>query len=196
MQHPIPIPNPVPVHDRRDIAAELDSPEFQKTLPLLVGYVMNRLRFAWRREPTRAEIDEVVQDTIAGALGGRSWRVGDSFWKFLCGVVWNVICNRARAERRYRRMAVAADPETVPEPPAPSSRSEPIIEARERVRAIGAEVDDDPELVALMRAVLQGNETHPAIARVLGCDAAHVAALFKRLRRRVDAAGLRPGSDG
>ena len=154
----------------RDVAATLDSPKFQKMFPRLVGYVITRLRFARMREPTPEEVKEVVQDVVAAALGGRSWRTDQELWEFLCGVVWNVMCNRARAERRRRRVAVAVEPDEVPEPPAPSSRRDALIEARERVDAIRAEVADDPELTALIRASLRGNETHPAIARALGCD--------------------------
>jgi len=184
-----------PIHNRQDIAAELDSPGFQEMFPRLAGYVIGRLRFAWRREPEREEVNEVVQDAIAAALGGRSWRMEDSFWEFLCGVVWNVICNRARAERRYRRMTASAPLDEVPEPPAPSLRGEDGIDARERAVALYDEVADDAELVALVRAFLQGNDTGPALALALRCDKAHVEALFKRLRRRADAVGLRPGED-
>ncbi len=185
-----------PTPDSIPSARALQPHELLEMFDRLVGYVVSRLCSVLRRKPTRDEVDDVVQEVSAAVLHGRNWPEGLDTWEYVAGVVWSVIATQRRSERRRRAMGQAVPVEAVEdELKGPSSGRIERIHAGETVDAVCELCADDAELSALVAAFIAGNEKPAELARALGCDVAHVNALVKRLRRRLDAAGLHPWSD-
>jgi DNA-directed RNA polymerase specialized sigma24 family protein len=182
-------------HSATETKVILDPAEIRKLFPRFVGYVTSRMRCVRRRQPTEADVEDMVQDVLEAAVRGREWPEGADLWGYLTSIVWSVLTDQNRSERRRREAALALPFDAVAEPPAPASRREPRIYAARCIEAIKDCVAPEPELSALVAAVLDGDEEYSEIARALGCDEARVDTLFRRLRRRIDRAGLRPWSD-
>ncbi len=175
----------------RSIGDALRSSELLEILPELVAYTERQFRYLSGRRPSVDEVQDTLQDAIAAALDGRTWRKDLTLPRHLCGVLRSVISHRLRSARRRRAAAL----EDAPEPVAPSSRRSETIDSGRRLEQVRDDVADDPDLRALYQAWKDGYETCEEQAQALGWDLRRVAVARRKMQRRAKRGGPPPWED-
>lgn len=173
----------------------LRSPELKRLLPDLLahaGWLLARAGLLRGSAATQAQdVEDVVHTTVELALrGGRSCPVDMDLRTYLRSIAWSWV----DFLRRRRKLRLPTTIDEFEDRPAPPSRRDEVIDAREFVAELREEIAGDEELTALF-ALLADSEaelTREEQRLALGWESlGRVRAAHARLRRRRDAVLLR-----
>jgi RNA polymerase sigma-70 factor (ECF subfamily) len=162
-------------------AAAGEAPAFSRLVQARQAAVRGFLR---RLTGNHADADDLAQETFVTAwLRLDSFRPGESFRAWLCGIAWRKWLARTRSEsRRLRREQAAAAPDS-----APRSHPDQRLDA---AAALGALPPEQRAAVALcLAAEFSHSEAAAALGLPLGTVKSHVSRGRAKLLERLGAAG-------
>jgi RNA polymerase sigma-70 factor, ECF subfamily len=160
--------------------------------PTTLGDHLDRLfRAAWALTGSRADAEDLVQETYAKVLARPRFVTGDDDLAYLVRALRNTFINQRRAAARR------PDPETLtdrpdPEDPRAGLRPEEAVEAREVFAVISTLKDDFRDALVAVDVI---GLTYAEAAELLGTKEATITSRLFRARAQV-ARGMDPGATG
>ena len=165
-------------------------------LPRLLKFAGSCLKvMGWtetkKGRPAVMEAHEMVNDVILSFLeGDREWpaktRTEEEIIAVLCMTIWSVTTHRrASASVVAKRVSPALIDKEIHRP-----STEGMAHAREVIAQVVKAVEDDPEMVALLRAYGEGFKARADLASELKWDDKHVKLVRGRMSDRLERRGI------
>lgn len=173
----------------------------QNVLPRLLKFAGGCMRImGWietkSARPAVIEAQELVNEVVLSFLeGDRDWpakaRTEEEIIAVLCMTIWSVTTHRrASAAVAFTRVSPALiDKERE------HASTEGMAHARQVVSQIVKAIEDDPEMVTLLKALSEGETTREALALELGWDEKHVKLVRGRISDRLKSRGITKRGD-
>jgi DNA-directed RNA polymerase specialized sigma24 family protein len=181
------------------LAEALRSPELRAALPRLLVLAMRRRRHkAWTagRDPVTdaADAEDLLQDAFLRCLETPPPDREGMTWEEILGRIMRNLASHSRKRAALRPDVVYLEEHTK-ELAAPSSRRAEVLGARRLLAAIREELQEEPELGALLGAIEAGIDKREDKAAALGCTPERVSLLRLKMNRRLAAVRLQNGDD-